>query len=150
MTSTFLGSDEAIPRNYLARPHQHDGKGRSAPGGVQPGVLPLVLPQFNSLQLTAHHQSADISHPAVVENAIAESQLPPELLNPFYKNPAIASALARESWPTNKESIVTHRETEEDTPPGDIQDHLEVAAYKEIDVMARLHRMHFANERLNI
>ncbi|KAJ8974099.1 hypothetical protein NQ317_018946 [Molorchus minor] len=83
---------------------------------------PLVLPQtYDSLQFShgslpgifpASQPPTDLAHPAVVENAIAESQLPPGLLNPFYKNPAIASALAKESWFTNKESPVRHREAE--------------------------------------
>ncbi|XP_057658016.1 uncharacterized protein LOC130894961 [Diorhabda carinulata] len=65
-----------------------------------PGVVPA---------LTQHQ---DIAHPAVVENSKAESQLPPGLLNPFYKNPVIASALASESWFANKEFPVHHREAD--------------------------------------
>lgn len=52
------------------------------------------------------------AHPKVVQNAIVESQLPPQVLNPFYKNPAIAAALAEESWFKNKEFPVFERETE--------------------------------------
>lgn len=57
---------------------------------------------------------SQLSHPAVVENAIAESQLAPELLKShrFYSNPHIAEALARESWLTEKESPVFDREAE--------------------------------------
>ncbi|KRT86690.1 hypothetical protein AMK59_1806, partial [Oryctes borbonicus] len=51
-------------------------------------------------------------HPAVVENALAESQLPAELLNPFYKNPAIAAGLAKESWFGHKEFPVHNREAD--------------------------------------
>lgn len=47
---------------------------------------------------------ADLSHPDVVANSIAESQLPPELLNDFYRNPLVASRLAKESWFVNKEN----------------------------------------------
>ncbi|KAL3277740.1 hypothetical protein HHI36_013080 [Cryptolaemus montrouzieri] len=54
----------------------------------------------------------DLSHPAVSRNALAESQYPPELLNDFYKNPVIAAKLAKESWFTNKEFPVYHREAE--------------------------------------
>lgn len=51
-------------------------------------------------------------HPAVVQNALAEAQLPAELLNPFYKNPAIAAGLAKESWFGHKEFPVHHREAD--------------------------------------
>ncbi|RZF49291.1 hypothetical protein LSTR_LSTR011816 [Laodelphax striatellus] len=54
----------------------------------------------------------DYSHRAVVLNAEREAQLPPNLLNPFYKNPRIAEALAKESWFTNEEMHVTDREAE--------------------------------------
>lgn len=52
------------------------------------------------------------AHRDVLENAARESQLPPELLNPFYKNPNIAAGLARESLIANKEFPVYHRDTE--------------------------------------
>lgn len=39
-----------------------------------------------------------LAHRAVVINAENEARLPPHLLNPFYKNPRIAAALAKESW----------------------------------------------------
>ncbi|KAK9739701.1 hypothetical protein QE152_g8785 [Popillia japonica] len=48
----------------------------------------------------------------VVQNALAEAQLPAELLNPFYKNPAIAAGLAKESWFGHKEFPVHHREAD--------------------------------------
>lgn len=51
-------------------------------------------------------------HPAVVENSLAEAQLPAELLNPFYKNPAIAAGLAKESWFGHKEFPVHNREAD--------------------------------------
>lgn len=79
-------------------------------GGPQPynsfsgiGIIPAA-PQYQ--------QQQQLSHPAVVENAIAESQLPPQLLNPFYKNPVTADALAKQSWFTDKEFPVHHREAE--------------------------------------
>lgn len=54
---------------------------------------------------------SEYAHPEVVANSIAESQLPPEMLNDFYKNPAIASELAKDSWFGNKEVPVFDRET---------------------------------------
>lgn len=56
-------------------------------------------------------RSSDYAHPEVVANSIAESQLPPEMLNDFYKNPALASLLAKDSWFGNKEVPVFDRET---------------------------------------
>ncbi|KAK9881146.1 hypothetical protein WA026_014498 [Henosepilachna vigintioctopunctata] len=76
---------------------------------------------FESQQLQAHPipgilypdvSRKDLSHPAVVRNAEIESHYAPELLNDFYKNPAIASRLAKESWFTNKEFPVYHREAD--------------------------------------
>ncbi|KAG5862588.1 hypothetical protein JTB14_035936, partial [Gonioctena quinquepunctata] len=60
----------------------------------------------------AFQQQQDFSNHAVVQNSIAESQLPHELQNPFYKNPNIAAALAKESWFGHKEFPVHHREAE--------------------------------------
>lgn len=63
--------------------------------------------------LAISHPS-ELAHPAVVDNSIAESQLPPELSksNRFYSNPHIAAALARDSWLTDKEAPVFDREAE--------------------------------------
>uniref|UniRef100_A0A336MT51 CSON003637 protein n=1 Tax=Culicoides sonorensis TaxID=179676 RepID=A0A336MT51_CULSO len=58
------------------------------------------------------HRSNSLAHPVVVANSLAESQLPPQLLNDQYKNPHIAAALAKESLPINKEMIVFDRETD--------------------------------------
>lgn len=81
-------------------------------------------PSYNLISEPAYHVSPGIvpaptaidtkglAHRAVVENALAESQLPSELLNPFYKNPAIAAGLAKESWFGDKEFPVFHREAE--------------------------------------
>lgn len=57
---------------------------------------------------------ADLAHPAVVDNTIAESHLPPELSKSarFYSNPHIAAALARDSWLTDKEAPVFEREAD--------------------------------------
>ena len=59
-------------------------------------------------------QPAPIAHPAVVDNAIKESQLPDDLIrsNQFYRNPKTADALAKESWFTDKEMPVFNREAE--------------------------------------
>ncbi|KAJ3641803.1 hypothetical protein Zmor_028276 [Zophobas morio] len=71
---------------------------------LNPGVNPAIIPASQPVE--------QLAHPAAVENAAAESQLPQELLNPFYKNPGIAAALAKESWFSNKEFPVHHREAE--------------------------------------
>lgn len=52
------------------------------------------------------------AHRAVVANAEREAQLPSHLLNPFYKNPRISEALAKESWFTPGEMVVYDREAE--------------------------------------
>lgn len=54
-----------------------------------------------------------LAHQAVVDNAIRESHYPPEYINRFYKNPHIASALAKESELTSKEMLVYDRKAEE-------------------------------------
>ncbi|CAH0559451.1 unnamed protein product [Brassicogethes aeneus] len=87
----LIASHQILAPQYYAQP-QHQ---------PQPRII---------LATDAHNQ--DLAHPAVVENAIAESRLPGELLNPFYKNPAIASALAKESWFLKKEFPVHNREAE--------------------------------------
>lgn len=60
------------------------------------------------------HQASSLAHRAVIENALSESQLPPELIrsNNFYRNPKTAEALAKESWLTDKEMPVFDREAE--------------------------------------
>jgi hypothetical protein len=47
-----------------------------------------------------------------VANAEEEAKLPPNLRNPFYKNPRIGAALAKESWFTNGEMEVRQREAD--------------------------------------
>lgn len=69
-------------------------------------VTPGIIPAPTAID------TKGLAHRAVVENAIAESQLPTELLNPFYKNPTIAAGLAKESWFGDKEFPVFHREAE--------------------------------------
>lgn len=58
-------------------------------------------------------QYRPLAHQAVVDNAIKESHYPPEFMNRFYKNPHIASALAKESELTSKEMLVYNRKAEE-------------------------------------
>ncbi|KAF2885470.1 hypothetical protein ILUMI_20698 [Ignelater luminosus] len=79
--------------NLIAGPSFHSG----------PNLVEFAQPAAGPRSL-AHH--------AVVENAAQEAQLPPELLNPFYKNPLIAAGLAKESLITNKEFAVFNRDTE--------------------------------------
>lgn len=51
-------------------------------------------------------------HPEVLRNALYESQLPPHLVNMFYRNPQIRSALARMSWFGPGERQVFDREAD--------------------------------------
>nr|CAD7587953.1 unnamed protein product [Timema genevievae] len=53
-----------------------------------------------------------LQHRAVVLNSEAESRLPSNLQNPFYKDPRITAALAKESWFTPGEEQVREREAE--------------------------------------
>ncbi|CAH1961076.1 unnamed protein product [Acanthoscelides obtectus] len=97
----FSGGFNLISAPQITFPH-HAGFG-----------TPRILPgTSNDVTFTQHPHNYVDQHPAVVENSIREAELPPHLLNPFYKNPAIASALAKESWFTNKEFPVHHREAE--------------------------------------
>lgn len=43
-------------------------------------------------------QPSHLAHHKVLEASAHEAQLPAQLLNPFYKNPAIKHALAKHSW----------------------------------------------------
>ncbi|KAF7393620.1 hypothetical protein HZH68_010439 [Vespula germanica] len=52
------------------------------------------------------------AHPAVLLNSAMENTLPYHLKNDFYKNPRIASGLAKESWFTDKEMQVIDRDTD--------------------------------------
>jgi len=69
---------------------------------------PLTFPQE---QLVDPSKRA-LAHRAVLINSEAEAQLPPSLQNPFYKNPRIEAALAKESWFTPGEQQVREREAE--------------------------------------
>lgn len=82
------------------------------PYGASPGDRhPRVLTQGPSLAIS---DASQLAHPAVVENAIRESELPPELLKSsrFYSDPKTAAALAAESWFTSKENPVLEREAD--------------------------------------
>lgn len=72
---------------------------------------PRVLQQGPPIAIS---DPSELSHPAVVENAIRESALPPELLKSsrFYSDPRTAAFLAKDSWLTDKESPVFEREAD--------------------------------------
>lgn len=72
---------------------------------------PRVLAQRPPIAVSDPSQ---LAHPAVVENSIAESRLPPDLLKShrFYSNPHTAEGLARDSWLTDKEAPVFEREAD--------------------------------------
>lgn len=72
---------------------------------------PRVLSQGPPIAVSDPSQ---LAHPAVLDNSVAESQLPPELLKShrFYSNPHVAAALARDSWLTDKEAPVFEREAD--------------------------------------
>lgn len=72
-----------------------------------PPLVPTPIPSFIPQPITR----SSYAHPEVVANSIAESQLPPEMLNDFYKNPALAALLAKDSWFGNKEVPVFDRES---------------------------------------
>nr|CAH7747475.1 unnamed protein product [Callosobruchus chinensis] len=96
----FSGGFNLIQAPQVALPHAGFGTPRILPGGS------------NGVAFSQHQHDTFDQHPAVVENSIREAELPPHLLNPFYKNPSIASALAKESWFANKEFPVHNREAE--------------------------------------
>lgn len=54
----------------------------------------------------------DIAHSEVIQAAAFEAQLPSNLLNPFYQNPALRPFLAKSSWFGPGEKLVKNRETE--------------------------------------
>ncbi|XP_071439663.1 uncharacterized protein [Hetaerina americana] len=57
-------------------------------------------------------QQQGLAHREVVATAEEEAKLPPNLRNPFYRNPRIGAALAKESWFTNGEMEVRQREAD--------------------------------------
>lgn len=54
----------------------------------------------------------NFAHGAVLVASAQEAQLPPNLLNPFYKNPRTRAALARSSWFGPGEFPVAQREAD--------------------------------------
>lgn len=72
-----------------------------------------IIPNTLEYQNPPPVDPASLVHQEVAANAARESQLPPELLNPFYKDPRIATGLAKESWLANKEFPVFHRDTQD-------------------------------------
>lgn len=75
------------------------------------GRAARVLQQDPPLAIS---DASQLAHPAVIANAIQESQLPPELQKSsrFYSDPKTADALAAESWFTSKEAPVLQREAD--------------------------------------
>ncbi|KAM0736885.1 hypothetical protein ACS0PU_006534 [Formica fusca] len=57
-------------------------------------------------------QDTVLTHPAVLINSAIEDNLPSQLQNDFYKNPNVATGLAKESWFIDKEMQVIDRETD--------------------------------------
>lgn len=53
-----------------------------------------------------------LAHHKVLAVQAEEAQLPPELLNPFYKNPGLKEALAKHSWFGPGEKHVLERDTD--------------------------------------
>ncbi|KAJ8889653.1 hypothetical protein PR048_009153 [Dryococelus australis] len=68
-------------------------------------AAPLVAPAGPPKPIVSPHH-------AVVLNAEAESRLPAHMQNPFYKDPRISAALAKESWFTPDEQQVIDREAD--------------------------------------
>lgn len=73
-------------------------------GFLQPPPQSNFFPPPQSNQVSPHR--------AVVQAAQDESRLPPNLLNPFYKNPRLRQELARHSWFGPGEQPVYDREAE--------------------------------------
>lgn len=80
----------------------------------QPAAFPLVYQHQVAQPAAPRYPRGEYAHPSLIENAMRESQLPPELSKSdrFYSNPHIAAALAKESWFTDKEMPVIDREAE--------------------------------------
>lgn len=78
---------------------------------------PIAIALQQSLQPvhSAPQTTVPLAHQAVIENSISESQLPMHLIRSkdFLRNPKTADALAKDSWLTNKEMPVFHREADD-------------------------------------
>lgn len=79
---------------------------------IFPDVPAPIIPQQPQLQQQQPQAPKHIVHPTVLFTSEQEAKLPPNLLNPFYKNPRIIEHLAKQSWFTPGENLVTDRETE--------------------------------------
>ncbi|KYB28334.1 hypothetical protein TcasGA2_TC032629 [Tribolium castaneum] len=53
-------------------------------------IFPFSVAQFSELN--------DLEHEDVQKAAVVEDSLPPHLKNPFYQDPRIRAALAKNSW----------------------------------------------------
>lgn len=79
-------------------------------------ILPIyLLLVFTAIVYAQLGLFNEVAHEAVLSNAIEESRLPPHLLNGFYKDPKIRSALARSSWFGPGETRVVEREADKVT-----------------------------------
>lgn len=74
----------------------------------------IVVCVFIVLLAEVHSQNPqkEIAHRTVLQNSAYESQLPPNLLNPFYQNPNLRPILAKSSWFGPGERQVKSRDTE--------------------------------------
>jgi hypothetical protein len=100
----------AHAQNYY-QPLQYSGSHYS--GNLLPPPVPIAraiggFPVASPLQ----QQQQRPAHRDVVATYEQDSYLPEHLKNPFYKNPRIAQALAKESWRLNGEEQVFQREAE--------------------------------------
>lgn len=91
------------------QPLQYSGSHFS--GGLVPPPVPISR-AIGGFPVAAPLQQQRPAHRDVVATAEQDSYLPEHLKNPFYKNPRIAQALAKESWKLNGEEQVFQREAE--------------------------------------
>ncbi|GJQ77026.1 hypothetical protein Trydic_g15220 [Trypoxylus dichotomus] len=75
----------------------------------------LIVLAITSIVYAQFGVFSDVAHEAVLTNAVEESRLPTHLLNGFYKDPKIRSALARSSWFGPGESRVIFGEADKIT-----------------------------------
>lgn len=79
---------------------------------LKPPLPQSAVPFLSENSIVPPPQRKQYAHNTVLFSAEQESKLPAELLNPFYKNPRTAEALAKQSWFGPGEKHVTDRETE--------------------------------------
>jgi hypothetical protein len=80
-------------------------------GNLLPPPVPIAR-AIGGFPVASPLQQQRPAHRDVVATAEQDSYLPEHLKNPFYKNPRIAQALAKESWRLNGEEQVFQREAE--------------------------------------